>query len=419
MEKCYYAPSATGTKVLKQLQTPNEYQSNMFWNYLTLLSEIRWGDLLDIALASTFIWFGLHALRTERTRRIGIGLLLYSSIILAANKLELKLTAWILQGVTAVIILIVVVVYQSEIRRLLERFPASLFSRKRQAQTGSSGLVELLTNVLEILSSEQRGALIVLPGKAPLDALVSAGTRLDGSLSKALLLSIFDPNSPGHDGALIIVGDRVERFGCRLPLSDRDDKLKERGTRHAAALGLAENNDALVLVVSEETGRISIAHDGQLRALAQPEELGAEIESFLNQHSAPVEQPGRWQRLTLWGGFEYVGALVVASVLWLVLVPGSVIQTATYTVAVEVQNIPEGFALTSVTPPMVAVTLSGEKRSLFKVDPKELIIRLDGTLTRFGRQTYPISSAHLLLPPNVEIADFAPEQVRVQVQKLN
>jgi hypothetical protein len=114
-----------------------------------------------------------------------------------------------------------------------------------------------------------------------------------------------------------------------------------------------------------------------------------------------------------------MAAVIVAAVLWLVLVPGSVIQTATYEIAVEVQNIPEEFALASVTPSKIAVTLTGEKRSLFKINPDELLIRLDGTLTRFGRQTYPITSAHILLPPHVEIADLAPEQVRVLVRKQN
>jgi diadenylate cyclase len=391
----------------------------MFWNYLTLLKELQWGDLLDIGLASSLIWFGLHALRTGRTRRIGIGLLIYSAIILAANQLELKLTVWILQGITAVIILVVVVVYQSEIRRLLERFPASLFYSNRMSHAESSGLADLLINVLELLANERRGALIVLPGNAPLDGVVTAGTLLDGRVSKTLLLSIFDPNSPGHDGALVLWGNRVERFGSRLPLSDQDAQLKDRGTRHAAALGLSEKTDAMVLVVSEETGGISVAREGRLQPFPNAESLHREIESFLERHSTPVEKTGRLKSLTVWGGLECLGAVVAAAVLWLVLVPGSVVQTATYEVAVEVQNIPEGFALTSVTPPQIAVTLTGEKRNLFKIKPDELLIRLDGTLTRFGRQTYPITSAHLLLPPDVDIADLTPEQVRVLVRKLN
>jgi uncharacterized protein (TIGR00159 family) len=391
----------------------------MIWNYLTLLKEIRWGDLLDIGLASSIIWFGFHALRTGRTRRIGIGLLLYSAIMLTANQLALKLTVWILQGITAVIILIVVVVYQNELRRLLEKFPASIFYRSRMSHAESSGLADFLLDVLCALSHEKTGALIVLPGDAPLDGVVTSGTRLDGRLSKALLLSIFDPNSPGHDGALILWGNQVERFGSRLPLSDQDAQLKDRGTRHAAALGLAEQTDALVLVVSEETGGISVAREGRLQPFPVSESLHHEIETFQERHSTPVEKAGRLRSLTLRAGLEWMAAVIVAAVLWLVLVPGSVIQTATYEIAVEVQNIPEEFALASVTPSKIAVTLTGEKRSLFKINPDELLIRLDGTLTRFGRQTYPITSAHILLPPHVEIADLAPEQVRVLVRKQN
>jgi uncharacterized protein (TIGR00159 family) len=390
----------------------------MFWNYLTLLKELGWGDLLDIGFAACLIWFGFHALRTERTRRIGLGLLLYSAIILAANQLELELTVWILQGITAVIILVVVVVYQTEIRRLLERFPVSFFYRNRMSHAESVGLADLLTRVLGDLAAQKTGALIVLPGSTALDGVITPGIQLDGRLSRALLLSIFDSSSPGHDGALVIWGDRVERFGSRLPLSDQDDQLKERGTRHAAALGLAEKSDALVLVVSEESGRISVAREGRLLAMSQAD-LHREVETFLERHAVPVENGGRLKHVTLWAVFECLAALTVASMLWLVLVPGSVIQTTTYEVAVEVQNIPEGFILVGVTPPTIAVTLSGEKRNLFKIHPDDLLIRLDGTLTRFGRRTYPITSAHLLLPPQVEVTDLGPEQVRVLVRKQN
>ncbi len=389
----------------------------MFWNYFTLLNEMRWGDLLDIGLASCLIWCGIHALRTMRTRRVGIGLLLFSLVILAANQLELKLTVWILQGITAVLILVVVVVYQSEIRRLLERLPASIRSLNRMDRNGFPGLADLLADCVEELSSQRRGALVVLPGIDPLDGIITVGNPLDGRLSKALLLSIFDPNSPGHDGALVVRGERVERFASRLPLSDQEDQLKERGTRHAAGLGLSEKADALVLVVSEETGRLSLARNGRLRTLADQESLRHELAKFLQELGAPVQKAGRFKKFILWGGLEAVTALLVSALLWLVLVPGSVVQTATYEIPVEVQNIPEGYVLANVTPPTVAVIVSGEKRNLFLIKAKELVIPLDGTLTRFGRQTYPITSAHLLLPAKVELVDVVPDQVRVSVQK--
>lgn len=391
----------------------------MLWNYLTLLKELRLGDLIDIGLASTLLWVAIRALRTLRVRGVGFGLLLYGAVFLAADQLEFKLSEWILKGATAVIILIIVVVYQSEIRRLLNRFPASLLSRSRMDHAESSGLAEVLIHALEALAAGRRGALIVLQGIDPLDGIITAGTMLGGRLSLPLLLSVFDPNSPGHDGALVVNGDRVELFGSHLPLSDHDELLKGKGTRHAAALGLSEKTDALVLVVSEETGNISVARESRLRTIAAPEALRQEIEPFLEQYFEPVEKRDRLRNFTLWVGLEGLIATLVAACLWLVLVPGSVVQTSTYEVAVEVQNIPEGYALSSVTPGRVSVTLTGETRNLFKLNPDELVIRLDGTLTRFGRQTYPITSAHLLLPPKVEIVDLAPEQVKVSVRKLN
>jgi diadenylate cyclase len=390
----------------------------MLWNYLTLLKEIHWNDLLDIGFATALFWFALHTLRTTRTRKIGIGLLLFGAVFLAADQLELKLTVWILQGITAVIVLIVIVIYQNEIRRALERFPASLLKRGRSSHADPASLTDLLLKAVEMLATANRGALIVLPGRDYLNGIITAGTPLDGQLSKALLLSIFDPNSPGHDGALVIRGDRVERFGSRLPLSDRDDLLKGKGTRHAAALGLAEKSDALVLIVSEETGRVSLAIEGRIRLFPDLETLREELYNFQRKHTELAETNGHFRRWSLWLSLEGIVALIASAVLWLVLVPGSVVENVTYDVAVEVQNIPQDYVLDAVTPPSVAVTLTGEKRNLFQVKPGALIIRLDGTLTSLGRQTFPINGTHLLLPPKVEISNLTPEQVRVEVHRL-
>ncbi|HKL25575.1 MAG TPA: diadenylate cyclase [Desulfuromonadales bacterium] len=389
----------------------------MVWDYLTLLQDIRWQDLFDIVLAAVLIWFGLHALRTMRTNKVGIGLFAFLLLMFLANQAGLKLTVWILQGISAVIILVVVVVYQGEIRRILERLPVSLPGKSRRVGPGSADLRDILKNVLGRLAGSQTGALIVLAGNEPLTGLVSEGTPLDAKISPPLLLSIFDPNSPGHDGALIIQHGRAHSFGCRLPLSEQEDLLRERGTRHAAALGLSERTDAIVLVVSEETGQVSFAREGRLSPLSDLEALMAEVDGFLGNRFGSTADFAIRKNSYRWAFLEGVAGILISATLWLFIVAGADLETVTYEIPIEVQNIPDEYILNEVTPERVAVSLSGKKRNLFKVRPQELVIRLDGTLTRFGRQTYPITSAHLLLPPEIEVADFAPEQVRILVRK--
>lgn len=388
----------------------------MIWDYLTLLQDIHWKDLLDIALAAVLIWFGVHALRTMRTRKVGLVVFAFLLLILLANQLRLTLTSWILQGISAVIILVIVVVYQGEIRRLLERIPRSILARKKRGPAEGRDLTDILVATLDKLSGSRTGALIVLAGNEPFEGIISTGIALDARVSKALLLSIFDPNSPGHDGALVISGERAHSFGARLPLSDQEEPLRERGTRHAAALGLSERTDALVLVVSEENGRISIAREGRISPLAGPGQLTSELRAFLEQHDLPDSRTRSFRNWFSWGLFEGACGLLISAMLWLFVVAGAGIQTVTYEIPVEVQNIPEGYSLDRVTPERVAVSLTGGKRNFFKIRSEDLVIRLDGTLTRFGRQTFPITSAHLLLPPEIEIIDFAPEQVRVFVR---
>jgi diadenylate cyclase len=391
----------------------------MLWNYLTLLQEIQWEDLLDIFFASILIGIVIHVLRSSRTRAVSIGLLFFAGIFITANQLELKLTIWMLQGITAVSVLIVVVVYQAEIRRFLERLPQRLLLHKIQKKKFHSGVTDIISEAVMLLSAEGHGALIVLPGRDSLEGVITGGIKLNGHLSKALILSIFDPNSPGHDGALIVMDDRVELFGVRLPLSNQVDKLRDRGTRHAAALGLAEQTDALVLIVSEETSMVSIAVGGTLRAIPEPAEITSIIDSHLKQKTDSTEEDNDQLVSVSWGySFDVVAALLIAVTLWLILVPGSVVGKMTYEIPIEIQNIPEGFELVEVVPSSVFVTLSGERRHLFQSKSRQLGVRLDGTLTRFGRQTFPINNTHLLLPPEVEIDAIDPEEVRVLVKAI-
>jgi len=391
----------------------------MLWNYLTLLQEIQWNDILDIVFASILIGIGIHVLRSARTRAVSIGLLFFAGIFITANQLELKLTTWMLQGIAAVSVLIVVVVYQTEIRRFLERLSQRILLHKIQQTKFHSGVTDILSEAIMLLSEQSHGALIVLPGRDSLESVITGGIKLNGHLSKALILSIFDPNSPGHDGALIIVDDKIELFGVRLPLSNQVDKLHDRGTRHAAALGLAEQTDVLVLIVSEETSMVSVAVGGTLRAIPEPAEITSIIDSHLRQITGSNEEDNNPLVRVSWGySFDALSALLIAVTLWLILVPGSVVGKLTYEIPIEVQNVPEGFELVEVVPSSVVVTLVGERRHLFQSSSRQLSIHLDGTLTLFGRQTFPINNTYLLLPPELEIDSIEPKEVRVLVKEI-
>ncbi|MDH3214213.1 MAG: DNA integrity scanning protein DisA nucleotide-binding domain protein, partial [Myxococcales bacterium] len=229
----------------------------------TLLS-IRVAELVDLAVVWIMVWAVIAWLRTAPARLALAGLGILVAVYLVASQLGLVLTTWILQSFAAVAVLVAVVVFQEDLRRLFEQI-AAFGLRRRLPQTGPD-TVDTLARTIANLAEHRRGALLVIPGREPVDRHVEGGLALDARITEPLLLSLFDPHSAGHDGAVIVVGDRLTRFAVHLPLSTDHAQLGQRGTRHAAALGLAERTDALCLAVSEERGTVSVASDGHLRA---------------------------------------------------------------------------------------------------------------------------------------------------------
>ncbi len=388
----------------------------MFLDYVALLKETSFFDILDILFSSAIIWFLLTIFRSRRTWKLGAGLVSYGLVLLLAHQLEFTLTVRVLQGLSVVVILIVVVIYQHEIRRVLDDLGTVMFRWGKKTTDRSKEGRELLIKLLYELSERSWGALIILPGEIALESLITDGFLLNGQVSRPLLLSLFDPGSPGHDGAVVIRGDRIERFGSRLPLTERDEPLNQKGTRHAAALGLAEKCDALILVVSEESGIISVAHEGQLTPMVDRAELELALDDFSGDLEAKRSHHTAWRswlRLVL----RMVVSVMITAIFWVFLVPGSAVVTSVFQVPIDVQNIPQGFSFDSVTPPVAEVSLSAERRELFNLKKENLVISLDGTLTGLGRQTYPLNSSQLVLPPDIDVEKISPSTVKVLVNK--
>src|SRR5512143_2197336 len=223
---------------------------------LTQLREFHLADFLDIALVTTFVYSAIALLRHTQARLVAGGIVVLMTLFIIAQALDLRLTTWLLQGFFAVFLIILVVIFQEELRQLFERL--ALWGLRRGTPAAPSfGTADVLAGTLADLARSRTGALVVLVGAQPVERHLHGGLELGGHLSEPLLKSIFDTSSPGHDGAVVVKKDSIVRFAAQLPLSTDFKQLRGTGTRHSAALGLAERTDALCIVVSEERGTIS------------------------------------------------------------------------------------------------------------------------------------------------------------------
>ncbi len=223
-------------------------------------------DLLDVLIVA-FVLYKLYGMIKD-TRAVTLlkGLLVILVAALLSNWLHLNALYWLLGKTLTVVAVALPVVFQPELRRALEHIGRGrLFSKsKRLNEEEMHLLFQDLAKSAILLAKTKTGALIVVERETGLNDYVENGIRIDGIVSSELLLNCFVPNTPLHDGALIIRGNRVVAAGCLLPLTERSGLDKELGTRHRAAIGLSEQSDAIVVVVSEETGLISLALGGRL-----------------------------------------------------------------------------------------------------------------------------------------------------------
>ena len=232
----------------------------------------RWQDAVDIGLLAVVIYSGINLIRGTRAVPMLIGLGLIYAVYFVSGRLEIYTVNVLLQNLLGWSLVFVIIIFQNDIRRALTQVGTGpLFSpADRVAQ---SQAVEELVKGVTFMASRRVGALIVLQNEVGLNEYIEVGTRLDAQVSKELLTSIFMPSSPIHDGALIIQHGRITAAGCFLPLTTNPTVSKTLGTRHRAAIGLSEETDATVLVVSEETSTISIASHGLLYRHLTPQQV--------------------------------------------------------------------------------------------------------------------------------------------------
>ncbi|MFH0827869.1 MAG: diadenylate cyclase, partial [Candidatus Omnitrophota bacterium] len=212
-----------------------------------ILLKIKPADIIDIVLIAFFIYFMLIGVRRTRVRFIFIGIVFVGLVYIAARMFGLYLTTIALQAFFAVFMVVMVIIFQDELRHLFERLAllGTFRSRATRRNIPFNDCAAVLSSALAVLSRKKIGALLVIKGNEPIERYLEAGKELDALLSQEILEGIFHPLTPTHDGAIIISGERIVKFGCHLPLSTNVKEVGRSGTRHAAGLGLSERTDAL------------------------------------------------------------------------------------------------------------------------------------------------------------------------------
>ena len=236
-------------------------------NFLNnILSSIGLNDVLDILIVAFLVYKVLGFIRETRAEQLAKGIVVLVGATLISNFFDLYTLHWLLSGVMTVGLVALVVIFQPELRRALEHLGRSRFVNIMNDidKEDAKRMVTEMVNAVETMSASRTGALMVIEKEITLNDIVETGTVIDARISAEMIGNVFYEGAPLHDGAMIIRGSRLYAAGCVLPLTQNKELSKELGTRHRAGIGITENSDALVIIVSEETGVISMAQNGVL-----------------------------------------------------------------------------------------------------------------------------------------------------------
>ncbi len=381
-----------------------------------LAANIRLADVFDVSVIAVLLYYVLSWFRQRAARSLCIGATLLIGLFLCARWFDMYLTTMLFQAGFTAMLLTLIVVFQQDIRRELERLAVvGLFGRTRRAAPGSD-VVNILVESIVTLADNRTGALLVFAGQESLDRHVRGGVAVDGRVSLPLLHSIFHPASPGHDGAVLIAGERIDRLGVLLPLSRNLSEIGRRGTRHAAALGLSERCDALVLAVSEERGTISVAEHDKLREI-ESAELTARLERYYQDLFEPETKRQRYRRAAHSIGLK-VAALSMASVLWLLFAYRMETIHRTFNLPIEYRNLPADWVIDEPRVTRAELTLSGSERAFDILDATSLRVSFD--LSHIQSETpYSLRTASNLknLPDDVKVNQIKPSEVTIKVRR--
>jgi len=393
------------------------FHSPKWSNPLPLLNFIpapTWRDLVDI-LFLTLVAYQLYEwFRETRALRVLIGLVALGGIYSVAKLWGLFLTTWVFQILWQVLLILLLILFQSEIRQVLEKVSPLRYLRSRR-RVSQGTFTKHLALVLFDLAVEKTGALVVLTRDDNPSDLIHAGQKIMALPEPLLIKSIFNHHAPAHDGAIIVSQERLTYMGCILPLSEKEDLPDQYGTRHRAALGLSELTDAVCLVVSEERAEVVSVVGGKIAIWQHPESLQEKLNEWLGGPQIQVPTIQHFlEDFFVKNWKQKLVALALVSMAWLFLASQQEIKIS-FSAPVYYDNAAVDMIEGQGTTKAVDLTLSGRQRQIRTILPEAIQVRVNLKGLAAGKQIIRLSGKNVNLPAGVKIEQVTPQSIEVNL----
>ncbi len=376
------------------------------------MAWLRWQSAVDFLVLTTAFYALLRWAHSTRALRIGLGVVGIHALALLARHFDLVITSWVLDAAAILAVVLLLLIFQPELRAAFMRLDSALryWPRPPSASSKSNGVI---AEAMFDLARDRIGALVVIVRRDAIFELLEGGVALGAEISSELLKAIFQKDSPLHDGAVIIDGDRALKAGVVLPLTQRQNVASFYGTRHRAGMGLAERCDALVTVVSEERGEVTLMLGRDVRLEAGPEQLGQELEELRQRDRN--RSTNRVYRVLFANLKLKLGAVGLAGLIWSMsfLAAGTTIRSVT--VPIEFSGVPLGMEITDQSTDDLEVQLRGSPWVIDSISLGRQIATFDLGHSHAGWNTLQLAPNTLDLPPGVVVDRVTPARIRVLI----
>ena len=380
------------------------------------LNLFRWQDGLDILILA-YIFYRLYLwLRKKKALRMILVILALPLFYIFARWIDLPLSVWGLQYLWPVILIVLVVIFQEEIREVLGNvsLPSFFFGRSERL---TSKAIDKIVEAAFQMADKRIGGLIVLQKGDDLNELIHEKIPLDAEINEDLLTSIFTPQSPLHDGAVIIHGDRIRHAAALLPLSKSTSFPREFGTRHRAGIGVTEISDADCIIISEERGEVLFASKGRVEKKQGKGELKESLADLAPEGSIKDKEK-TWPKRIFKDLPRKALFLFLVCLLW-VSVIGIRRGEVSFNVPIEYYSMPQNLLIVGEPPRDINVRLKGSQRLLSSIKPDQIRARVDLSNTRNGLNQIPLSEANINTGPGISVTNFYPRSIRLQLSQTS